>query len=87
MHGCIERLATVVAQLMALQGKSLLNNFNSELTKLQRADGQASAKDVSRSSEKSKKQDEVDQGTEQKSIPRRGHGPRPQPGAKKMGLG
>ncbi len=37
-----------------------------------------------RSSEKSKKQDEVDQGTEQKSIPRGGHGPRQQPTLPKM---
>ena len=79
-----ERLATVVAQLAALQGKSPPEQLQLELTKLQEQMAKLQQKMFGRSSEKSKKQDEVDQGTEQKSIPRRGHGPKQQLALPKM---
>ena len=59
-----ERLATVVVQLAALQGKSPPQQLQLELTKLQEQMAKLQQKMFGRSSEKSKKQDEVDQGTE-----------------------
>ena len=79
-----ERLATVVAQLAALQGKSPPEQLQLELTKLQEQMAKLQQKMFGRSSEKSKKQDEAAQGTEQESIPRRGHGPRQQLALPKM---
>ena len=79
-----ERLATVVAQLAALQGKSPPEQLQLELTKLQEQMAKLQQKMFGRSSEKSKKQDEAAQGTEQEPIPRRGHGPRQQPALPKM---
>ena len=79
-----ERLATVVAQLAALQGKSPPEQLQLELTKLQEQMAKLQQKMFGRSSEKSKKQDEANQGTEQEPIPQRGHGPRQQPALPKM---
>lgn len=79
-----ERLATVVAQLAALQGKSPPEQLQLELTKLQEQMDKLQQKMFGRSSEKSKKQDEANQGNEQEPIPRRGHGPRQQPALPKM---
>ena len=54
-----ERLATVVAQLAALQGKSPPEQLQLELTKLQEQMAKLQQKMFGRSSEKSKKQDEA----------------------------